>query len=290
MHDKVVRRRRAVLAALVVPRCSCSPPTSANPPAAACTPSSAARSRSSPDPGGRQPRAQARPRPVRLVRRHAGRQGRARQARGRARPAAQQARRCSALRELEQPGRSSEIDTRGGLNQYDPVEARVYGAPRAPGTRRVTINKGSSDGVTVDDPVVNGQGLVGKVKSVSGGNAVVMLITDQDFGVSARRRRAPASRASMPAVGAPGDLLFDLVDTPRRSARATSSSPPGTPRRRLPSLLPARDPDRHRQRIDIGDGDLDRRIHVTPAADLRRLDIVAGADQAARRPARARAP
>jgi rod shape-determining protein MreC len=28
------------------------------------------------------------------------------------------------------------------------------------------------------------------------------------------------------------------------------------------------------RRIDEGDGELDRRIHVRPAADLRRLDVV----------------
>ena len=28
------------------------------------------------------------------------------------------------------------------------------------------------------------------------------------------------------------------------------------------------------KRIDIGDGDLDRRIHVQPAADLKRTDLV----------------
>jgi rod shape-determining protein MreC len=27
-------------------------------------------------------------------------------------------------------------------------------------------------------------------------------------------------------------------------------------------------------RIDIGEGELDRRIHIKPAADLRRLDLV----------------
>ena len=70
------------------------------------------------------------------------------------------------------------------------------------------INKGSSDGVRADQPVVNGEGLVGKVKSVSDGNAIVMLLTDQDFGVSAKAASS----------GEPGR------STPRSARRATCCS------------------------------------------------------------------
>ena len=118
------------------------------------------------------------------------------------------------------------------MKAYEPVIARVFA--RSPSTwySTVEINKGSSDGVRPDQPVINGEGLVGKVKSVSDGNAIVMLLTDQDFGVSAkaarsgepglarpRRRRArrPAARAR-PARQA-------------RHARASASSPPARSRR-----------------------------------------------------------
>ena len=67
-------------------------------------------------------------------------------------------------RELEQLKGLQEMNTAGGLQQYAPVQSRVY--QRSPSTwyQTVTINKGSSDGVAVDNPVVNGPGLVGKVK------------------------------------------------------------------------------------------------------------------------------
>src|SRR4029079_3562796 len=66
-----------------------------------------------------------------------------------------------ANRELEQLKGLQEINTAGGLAQYDPVTSRVY--QRSPSTwyQTVTINKGSSDGVKVDDPALNGQGLDG---------------------------------------------------------------------------------------------------------------------------------
>ena len=161
-------------------------------------------------------------------------------------------------RELEQLKGLQEINTAGGLQQYAPVTSRVY--QRSPSTwyQTVTINKGSSDGVTVDDPVVNGQGLVGKVKSVSDGNAVVMLLTDQDFGVSALAPRRGEPGSITPIPGAGGDLIVTA----------------GTVSNRLPSVYPRSILIGSVKRIDRGDGDLDRRIHVKPAADLLHLDIV----------------
>ena len=50
----------------------------------------------------------------------------------------------------------------------------------------VTIDAGSGDGVEVDDPVVNGDGLVGTVTAVTGGTAQVTLLTDHSSAVSAK--------------------------------------------------------------------------------------------------------
>ena len=177
-------------------------------------------------------------------------------------------------RELEQLKGLQEMNTSGGLDQYEPLQARVY--QRSPSTwyQTVTINKGSSDGVAVDDPVVNGQGLVGKVKSVSDGNAVVMLLTDQDFGVSALapRRGEPGSITPIPGSG--GDLLFDLVANAERIREGDLIVTAGTSSQRLPSVYPRSILIGTVKRIELGEGELDRRIHVEPAADLLDLDIV----------------
>ena len=177
-------------------------------------------------------------------------------------------------RELEQLEGIQEMNTTGGLERYEPIQARVY--QRSPSTwyQTVTINKGSSDGVAVDDPVVNGQGLVGKVKSVSDGNAVVMLLTDQDFGVSALAPRRGEPGSITPIPGAGGDLLFDLVDNAEEIRKGDLIVTAGTSSERLPSVYPRAILIGTVKRIDIGEGELDRRIHVEPAADLLRLDIV----------------
>ena len=156
---------------------------------------------------------------------------------------------------------------------YQPVTARVY--LRSPSTwySTVQINKGSSDGVRVNQPVINDAGLVGKVKSVSDGNAVVMLLTDQQFGVSAQAVQAREPGAILPAVGAPGDLLLDLVPRAKRVRPGDRIITAGTVSARLPSPFPRGLLIGTVKRVE-GQGELDRTIHVEPAADLRRLDIV----------------
>jgi rod shape-determining protein MreC len=178
------------------------------------------------------------------------------------------------ISELQQAKGLQQMDTTGGLARYAPVPARVY--QRSPSTwyQTVTINKGSSDGVSVDDPVINGQGLVGKVKSVSDGNAVVMLLTDQDFGVSALAPRRGEPGSITPIAGAGGDLLFDLVDDAEKVRTGDLIVTAGTVSARLPSVYPRSILIGTVKKIDLGEGELDRRIHVAPAADLLHLDLV----------------
>jgi rod shape-determining protein MreC len=178
------------------------------------------------------------------------------------------------LRELEQVKGLQEVNTTGGLGQYEPVQARVY--QRSPSTwyQTAKINKGTSDGVRVDQPVVNGQGLVGKVKSVSDGNAVVMLLTDQEFGVSAEAPARAEPGSITPIAGGSGLLLFDLVDDAQKVRQGDLVVTAGTVSQRLPSVYPRSIVIGSVERIELGEGPLDRRIHVRPAADLRNLDIV----------------
>jgi rod shape-determining protein MreC len=167
-----------------------------------------------------------------------------------------------------------DINTAGGMKAYQPVIARVFA--RSPSTwySTVEINKGSSDGVRADQPVINGEGLIGKVKSVSDGNAIVMLLTDQEFGVSAKAARSGEPGSLDPAVGAPGDLLLELVPRGKLVRKGERIVTAGTVSTRLKSLFPPGILIGTVHKVDEGSGELDRRIHVRPAADLRRLEYV----------------
>jgi rod shape-determining protein MreC len=160
------------------------------------------------------------------------------------------------------------------LDAYDPVEARLFARSASTFSSRIEIDKGSSDGVKVDDPVLNGEGLVGKVLRVSRSSSVVMLLTDQDFGVSALDAKSsePGSIESTP--GSPGDLMLNLVPNAKAVRTGDSIVTAGTISDRYPSPFPKGILIGVVSRVDLGEGELDRRIHVRPAADLRRVDTV----------------
>jgi rod shape-determining protein MreC len=161
----------------------------------------------------------------------------------------------------------------GGLSAYEPVTARVYSRSNSSWYSTMEINKGSSDGVAANQPVINGKGLVGKVKTVSDGNAVVMLLSDSDFGVSALAAQANQPGSILPVAGSPGDLLLDLVPDAKEVRTGDTVVTAGTVSSRLPSPFPPSIPIGRVKRIE-GEGELDRTIHVAPFADLRNLDFV----------------
>jgi rod shape-determining protein MreC len=181
-------------------------------------------------------------------------------------------------RDLEQIKGLQEQNTAGGLGANEPVAARVIARSPSTWLQTVQINKGSSDGVRVDQPVVNAEGLVGKVKSVSDGNAVVMLLTDPEFGVSARTLESNEPGSVGPAEGAPDDLRFELVPNAKevKTGELIMTAGTSTSGRAadLASLYPRAIPIGKVKRIETGEGELDRVIHVAPVADLHRLDIV----------------
>jgi rod shape-determining protein MreC len=179
-----------------------------------------------------------------------------------------------ALSDARQQAGLKAQDTSGGLGRYQPVQARVY--ERSPSTwyQTVAINKGSSDGIHRNDPVINSEGLVGKVDEVASNSATVTLITDQDFAATGITANSQEPGSVSPAVGAPGDLLFELVDNASNVRQGDLIITAGTRSSRLSSLYPRGIPIGTVSRIDIGEGELDRRIHIKPAADLRRLDLV----------------
>jgi rod shape-determining protein MreC len=97
------------------------------------------------------------------------------------------------------------------LNNYRPVSATVVRKSPNLWYQTVWIDKGSSSGVQKNDPVVNDEGLVGKVAQVASDGAVVDLITDSEVGVSARINGTNATGVIQPKVGDPNDLVLEYL-------------------------------------------------------------------------------
>jgi len=73
-----------------------------------------------------------------------------------------------------------ELDIDYSLVDYDYLNATVVSRNVSYWYNTITVNKGSSSGVYVDMPVINANGLIGKVISTTSFTSVVRLITTSD--------------------------------------------------------------------------------------------------------------
>lgn len=108
--------------------------------------------------------------------------------------------------------RLDELVREAGLDAYERVDANVI--YRSPSTwyGSLRIDKGRSDGIEADDSVVTDQGLIGRVSRVGGGWADVTLLTNGTNAVTARVSGKGPVGSVTPVVGAPGRLDFTLIE------------------------------------------------------------------------------
>jgi rod shape-determining protein MreC len=159
-------------------------------------------------------------------------------------------------------------------NGYEQVGARVIGRSPTVWYSTVTIDKGSGDGVRNDQPVVTGDGLVGRISAVSSNAAQVTLITDHTSGVSAQVVPDGASGLVKARVGDPSDLLLDFVQKGRPIQKGATVVTAGWQSSKLESLFPRGIPIGRVTGVDVRERELYQRVHLHPFADLRRLDVV----------------
>ena len=164
----------------------------------------------------------------------------------------------------------------------EPVTARVIARSPTVWYSKIKIDKGSSDGVRIDQPVIASSGdiedeaggLAGKITSVTGGNAEVTLITDASIGVGAQVMPAGASGVVRPEVGDPRDLLLDFVEGGRRVTENTTVVTSGFKTADGESLFPRGIPIGRVTEADLDEVEIYQRVHLRPFADLKQIDIV----------------
>jgi len=180
----------------------------------------------------------------------------------------------AALRDNAELRRIVGLDREVGVDAYQPVSARVIGRNPTLWYATLTVDKGSSAGVHLNDPVIDGDGLVGRVSNVTGDAAVVTLITDHTSGVSAMINESGVNGVVVPALGNPNDLLLKYVARGSRVFRGQRVVTTGTTSSKFDSLFPEGVPIGEVTRVDIDPGTLFQNVHVRPYAHLRSLDFV----------------
>ncbi len=176
------------------------------------------------------------------------------------------------------------LDRSGTLAGYTPVTARVVGRSPTVWYSTVTIDKGSSSGVAINDPVVNGDGLVGRVTDVTRGTAEVTLITDNRSAVSARVLPNGPEGVAEPEVGDSTNLLLDFIDrnAPIRQGQIVVTA--GWSNGAISSAFPPGIPIGKVSDATIGEQQTYQRVHLEPFANMGDLDLVQVATNGPRRP------
>lgn len=181
---------------------------------------------------------------------------------------------AAAARRAGQLSKLVGLDKQIGVDRMQPVSARVITRSPTLWYSTVSINKGSADGIHVDQPVIDGDGLVGTITAVTGNAAIVTLLTDSTSGVSAVVNESGVAGVVQPAVGNPNDLLLQFIRRGDRIATGQTVVTAGSRSQRYESLFPPGIPVGQVTRVDAQELDVYQRVHVKPFAQLRRLDVV----------------
>jgi rod shape-determining protein MreC len=182
----------------------------------------------------------------------------------------------AALQENAQLRKLVELDRGPALAEsaYKPVTARVIARSPTLWHSAVGIDVGSDDGVAVDDPVVSGDGLVGRVSSVEGSSSQVTLITDNTSAVSAKVVPGGVQGVIRPDLGNPDDLILDYIDTTAKIRLGQAVVTSGWSAEGISSLFPPNLPVGEVTRASIVEQEASQQVRLRPYADIAGLDLV----------------
>ena len=157
---------------------------------------------------------------------------------------------------------------------YESLTARVITRSPTIWHSTVTIDVGSGDGVRAEDPVVSGDGLVGRISSVEGGAAQVMMLTDPASAISAKVVPEGVQGVVRPEVGDFEELVLDFIDSTQRVHQGQDVVTSGWRAQGLASQFPQGLLIGEVTRAPVEEQEARQRVYLRPYADLRDLDFV----------------
>jgi rod shape-determining protein MreC len=167
----------------------------------------------------------------------------------------------------------SRLDSRiTTVSNYTPVTATVVFKSPNLWYATVIVDAGTAQGVRVNDPVVSGEDLVGKVTLAASDASQVSLITDSEVGVSAMVNTTGVSGIVQPKVGDPNDLLLQYLPANAVVNPGDYVVTAGDVAGHGESLFPRGIP--IGQVTSIDESSPYEAVNVHPLADLHNLDVV----------------
>jgi rod shape-determining protein MreC len=155
------------------------------------------------------------------------------------------------------------------------VNARVIAGPPSPFEQQLVVAAGSAHGVSLHDPVVTAEGLVGEVTKVAARTAQVTLLTDPDSAVATVDVSTGAFGIVKPGRAGGDSLLFGRVTKDQVVLQDDVVVSAGTLSGRLRSLYPKDIPIGVVTSVGSTDTDLFKQIQIDPFVDFSSLHSVA---------------
>jgi rod shape-determining protein MreC len=173
------------------------------------------------------------------------------------------------------------LDASLDISAYRPVTGQVILRDPSFWYQTIGIDKGSVDGVRLHDPVLADGALVGEVSEVSANASFVSLITDHTVSVTARVTDTNGDTGELvPAVGSPNQLVLQYLQPPNPGQIQNGPQQgqlvvtAGFRSNVGESYFPANIPIGWVSAVNEDQLFNDDQIQVTPAANLRRFDVV----------------
>lgn len=141
-------------------------------------------------------------------------------------------------------------------------------------TSAIAIDVGRGDGVKPDDPVMSGGALVGRVSTVESGSAQVTLITDDSSAVSAKIVPQGVQGVMRPVIGEPEELILDYIDTTKPIKIGSPVVTSGWEAQGYASRFPRNLPIGEVTKSSLREQEASQQVRLRPYADLANLDTV----------------
>ena len=152
-------------------------------------------------------------------------------------------------------------------NGYDYVATDVITRPPNELAQQIGIAAGSSSGIRINDPVVNADGLVGKVTQVAGHSAEVTLLTDPNMMVTSLDLGTRATGLVGTGQGR-GTLIMDRVSKADNVKPGDLIVTQGFHYKKLSSIFPGGIPVGVVSSASVNDTDLYWQVQVNPRVNF----------------------
>jgi rod shape-determining protein MreC len=180
----------------------------------------------------------------------------------------------AALAENEELRALAKLDKEGAIPTESGVTGHVIGLSPTVWYSTVMIDVGSGDGVKIHDPVINGDGLVGEVSSVTGGVSKVRLISDHSSRIGVRVVPVGETALVKATVGEPNRLVLSFLNGDKTLHKGEKVVTAGWHGEEIEGRFPPNIPVGEITKASILEQEAQEQAIVRPFADLRNLNVL----------------